>query len=116
MNTRPKTKPLKARFRTEVRFPHYLEPADPNRAKPATDMDRLTSKLLEAAVCNETDAKLKAAVQRAAHEAASIAWYTSFPLLVLPTLFEEKVQNARRQHTRQVAITRRCRGAGGKAA
>ena len=44
---------------------------------------------------------------RAADEAASIAWATPYPLLVLPVLLEEKIEDARRKVELQKAIYER---------
>ena len=43
-------------------------------------------------------------VKQAANEAAGIAWTTQFPLLVFPTLFQEKVDRARKQQDRAERI------------
>ena len=48
-------------------------------------------------------------LRRAATEAATLAWMTPFPLLVLPVLLEEKIQEAQMQAQRQVLIRRRSR-------
>jgi hypothetical protein len=47
---------------------------------------------------------LHAPVKQAANEAAGLAWTTAFPLLVFPTLFNEKVERARRQQNRAERI------------
>ena len=44
---------------------------------------------------------------RAADDAASIAWATPYPLLVLPVLLEEKLRDARRKAELQKAIYER---------
>ena len=49
-------------------------------------------------------------LRRAAEEAASLAWTTSFPLLVLPELFFEKAAEARVRSQRQREIWRRSLG------
>jgi hypothetical protein len=43
-------------------------------------------------------------LRMAANEAAGVAWTTDFPLLVFPTLFEEKVARARKQQDRAERI------------
>jgi hypothetical protein len=43
-------------------------------------------------------------MRRAADEAASIAWATTYPLLVLPVLLEEKLSVARRKAELQRSI------------
>jgi hypothetical protein len=47
---------------------------------------------------------LHAPVKHAANEAAGLAWTTSFPLLVFPALFQEKVERARRHQDRAERI------------
>lgn len=47
---------------------------------------------------------LRAALQRAAAEAESLAWLNPYPLLVLPLLLEEKAREARRYAARQAAF------------
>lgn len=46
-------------------------------------------------------------VKQAANEAAGLAWTTPFPLLMFPTLFEEKVQRVRKQQDRAERIKAR---------
>jgi len=50
---------------------------------------------------------LHAPVKQAANEAAGLAWTTGFPLLVFPTLFQEKVERARVQQDRAERIKAR---------
>ena len=47
---------------------------------------------------------LNVAVRRAANEAAALAWVTFYPLLVFPTLFEEKTAAAVLQADRQARV------------
>lgn len=60
---------------------------------------------LDAAV----DAEFYAPLRRAANEAAAVAWMTPFPLLFLPSLFEEKVAAVRRQVERAQNVRTRSR-------
>lgn len=50
------------------------------------------------------DAQTHPWLSRAADEAASIAWATPHPLLVLPVLLDEKLNDARRKAELQKAI------------
>jgi hypothetical protein len=50
---------------------------------------------------------LHAPLKQAANEAAGLAWTTAFPLLVFPTLFNEKVDQARLQQDRAERIKAR---------
>jgi hypothetical protein len=47
---------------------------------------------------------LHAPVKQAANEAAGLAWTTAFPLLVFPTLFEEKLDGVRKRQNRAERI------------
>jgi len=53
------------------------------------------------------DLHVRSWLNRAADEAASIAWATPHPLLVLPVLLEEKLEDARRKAELQKAIYER---------
>ena len=53
------------------------------------------------------DLHVHSGLNRAADEAASIAWATPYPLLVLPVLMEEKLEDARRRAELQKAIYER---------
>jgi len=50
------------------------------------------------------DLQVHSWVSRAVDEAASIAWATPYPLLVLPVLLEEKLRDARRKAELQQTI------------
>ncbi len=50
------------------------------------------------------DSQVRPWLNRAADEAASIAWATPYPLLVLPVLLEEKLKDAERKAELQEAI------------
>jgi hypothetical protein len=47
---------------------------------------------------------LHAPVKHAANEAAGLAWTTAFPLLVFPTLFQEKLDGVRKRENRAQRI------------
>src|SRR5947207_3248249 len=53
------------------------------------------------------DLQVHSWLNRAADEAASIAWATPYPLLVLPVLLEEKLKDARRKAELQKMIYER---------
>ena len=72
-------------------------------------LERLKVRLLEETLVEETEAALSPALRRAAHEAASLAWVTAYPLLVFPGLFEEKAESARARHVRQEELLDRTR-------
>ena len=94
---------LPARFKAETRFEVEV-PAVPSRGEMERHLeslkDRLMEKLVAEAPANTPHERLRHAVS----EAATLAWMTSFPLLVLPTLVEEKVEAARLKAGRQEHI------------
>ena len=70
-------------------------------------LESLKGRWLSEALASVTDADLVRRLQRAADEAASLAWATAYPLLALPELLAEKSREARRQFERQRAIQSR---------
>jgi hypothetical protein len=64
----------------------------------------LKKRLLRRLLADSANPQLHAGLRRAAAEAESLAWLTNFPLLVLPTLLEEKARNARLYASRQAAL------------
>jgi hypothetical protein len=103
-----KTKKVPARFGPEARFAVTPVPAAPFRGTQETEIERLKRRLLRETLETATKTELYAPLRHAANEAAALAWTTPFPLLVLPVLFEEKVQEARRYIEHQQAVRRRC--------
>jgi hypothetical protein len=73
-------------------------------------LDELKARLLRQLLAPVVESELNTALKRAANEAASVAWFTPFPLLFFPTLLEEKAANARRQRERQREIRQRSGG------
>lgn len=84
-------------------------PAAPFRATAETELERLKKRLLWDELELATGAELNARLRRAANEAAALAWTTAVPLLVFPTLFEEKARAAFTQAARQENIRERSR-------
>jgi hypothetical protein len=95
---------LPARFEPETRFEIRPEPPAPFRALQETEFERLKLQLLEERLAEEPNPGLNSYLRRAANEAAALAWVTAYPLLVFPTLFEEKANVAatQAQHQKQV--------------
>lgn len=91
-------------FAPEIRFAVRTTPAAPFRAALETDFERLKSRLLARQLDALERPELNTTIRRAANEAAALAWVTFHPLLVFPTLFEEKVIAAVRQADRQARI------------
>jgi len=62
--------------------------------------------LLQPVLGGAHNPELRSKLTWAAQEAASLAWLTPFPLLVLPALFEEKISAARQHWLKQQKIRR----------
>lgn len=71
------------------------------------DLDLLKNRLLQQALGGSVNTNLVKPLRRAANEAAAIAWLEPLPLLVFPTLFEEKARLARKQAQRQEFVQAR---------
>lgn len=91
---------LNAYFDPETEFEAHVLRGEPLKQAFAGLQENLVSETLED---TETLA-LHAPVKQAANEAAGLAWTTAFPLLVFPTLFQEKLDRARRQQDRAERI------------
>ena len=81
-----------------------LTPTAPARGAIETQLDELKARLLQPALDGLTNSALVRQVAWAANEAASLAWCTVCPVLVLPALLEEKVRGALRHWERQQQI------------
>ena len=75
-----------------------------NRHSSDLNLQCLIDQLIEQELHRHTEPLPLARLRAAAQEAASLAWTTSFPLLFVPVLFEEKAEEARRWHARQRAV------------
>lgn len=101
-----KEKPVKlyTRFAREKRFVVKPTPAAQRRQKQAAQLAELKNRSLEKALSAAADPALYIPYQRAAGDAAAVAWLTGWPLLFFPTLFEEKIQEARQYVARQKLV------------
>jgi|YNPNPStandDraft_1061719.scaffolds.fasta_scaffold10834_3 hypothetical protein len=79
------------------------------RAAVHEELERLKNRLLQEYFDKCIDSALEPAIRRAAHEASALASITPYPLLVFPTLFEEKAEAAVRYHLRQQMVWDRSR-------
>ncbi len=79
----------------------------PSRGPIEQELDRLKARLLLPLLQNACQPRLHLPLQRAATEAAGLAWMTPFPLLVLPLLLEEKTEATLLQAMRQEEIRER---------
>jgi hypothetical protein len=73
-------------------------------------LEELKQRLLLETARTKSDSAILSCLRRAAEEAASLAWTTPFPLLVLPELFAEKAAEACIQSQRQRDIWQRSLG------
>src|SRR5688500_2335419 len=100
---------LLTRFEPETRFDVAPVAAVPFRGTQETELEQLKNRLLRQALDAIVEAQFYAPLRRAANEAAAAAWMTPFPLLFLPTLFEEKALSALRQFERAQSVRVRSR-------
>lgn len=82
-------------------------PAAPFRRVDENELERLKERLLTAELARTTSLEANVLLRRAANEAVSLVWLTPYPLLLLPALFAERAQNARRHAGRQALIRER---------
>ena len=94
---------LPTRFAPETRFE---VPTVPFRAAQTTELELLKNRLLRELLADVADPEQNVLFRRAANEAAALVWLTPCPLLLFPTLLEEKVRAARIQNTRQARVRR----------
>ena len=78
----------------EVRIERSSSLSAPVRGTIETDLERLKSRLLIPFLQNIESTSLGKEIAWAANEAAALAWFTVCPILVFPTLLEEKVRSA----------------------
>ena len=71
------------------------------------ELERLKRRLLQEQLARSTNFREHQWLRRAGEAAASLAWLTPYPLLVLPVLLEEKAKEARLQADRQSDIQNR---------
>lgn len=97
---------MPTKFRKETRFNVCPIITAPFRGDVETRLEVLKHALLQPVLRGTRNPELHAKLAWAAQEAASLAWLTPFPLLVFPTLFEEKITAARRHWLKQQRIRR----------
>jgi len=96
-------------FGPETGFEVKPVPPAPLRAWQETELERLKTRLLAEWLETRSDPQAGGQLQRAANEAAALAWVTQYPLLVFPALFEEKAGAALLQTGRQEQVRQRSR-------
>ena len=82
-------------------------PAPSFRDAVENELERLKDRLLAAELARSASLDANVLLRRAANEAVSLVWLTPYPLLLLPALFAEKAQAARRHAGRQALIRER---------
>lgn len=83
------------------------EPSSNAEQRSDTDLELLKNRLLQQALGGSVTTSLVTPLRRAANEAAAIAWLEPLPLLVFPTLFEEKARLVRKHAHRQELVQAR---------
>ena len=97
---------IKPKFARATRF-ELKAAAAPFRVTEQTELERLKNRLLLQLLRETQDPDFNALLRRAANEAAAVAWNSRFPLLLFPTLLEEKAKVARQQVEKQRQIRAR---------
>lgn len=108
MKTRENRVPTE--FGPNTRFAPAIVPATaalPFRGAAEDELERLKERLLAGELARTTSLEANVLLRRAANEAVSLVWLTPYPTLLLPALFAEKAQAARRQAGRQALIRER---------
>ncbi|HPU57718.1 MAG TPA: hypothetical protein PLH97_15775 [Verrucomicrobiota bacterium] len=95
---------MPTRFGPETRFDVAPVAAVPFRVAQETELERLKARLLREYLNEHPEPGFNGYLRRAANEAAALAWMSPFPLLVFPTLFEEKAEAALRHAERQAHV------------
>jgi hypothetical protein len=97
---------IPARFDPGNSFEVSILPAALTRQTQEFELERLKNRLVEEALEASVIADEPSA-ERAGAEAAALAWTTPFPLLLLPVLFQEKLESVRARRFRQEQIRQR---------
>lgn len=105
MKNRP-NETIRTRFGPEVRFD---VPPIPFRATETTALEELKKRLLRQLLDRAINPGQNVLLRRAANDAAALAWLTQFPLLVFPSLLEEKARSALLQQQTQEGVRQRSR-------
>jgi hypothetical protein len=107
MKTRDNRVPTE--FGPNTRFAPAIVSAPARTFRDAADneLEQLKERLLATELARTTSLEANVLLRRAANEAVSLVWLTPYPLLLLPALFAEKAQTARRHVGRQSLIRER---------
>ena len=105
-----KSRKTSAGFRPEARFEWKQVSVARRPSGHIAALEELKERLLQEQARAASDATAWSCLRRAADDAASLAWATPCPLLVLPELFAEKAAEARLRRQRQREILERSQG------
>lgn len=105
MRTKQKNPPPYPRFGAEA-----APAVAPFRATLESEVDRLKNRLLLRYLSEFAEPEFNRVLRQAANEAAAIACTFAHPLLLLPSLLEEKARDARKRVARQNLIRSRSQG------
>jgi hypothetical protein len=100
---------LHARFGPEIGFEVKPGPAAALRAEQQARLAGLKDQLLGELLDGVYDIVTEDHFRHAANEAAALAWISPYPLLVFPTLFEEKASEAEFRLERQAEVRQKSR-------
>jgi len=81
--------------------------APPIRGQIEAQIEQLKQKLMRRILEDTTNTELVRELARAGNEAAALAWFTVCPMLVLPTLLEEKLARALEHWQKQEQLRQR---------
>jgi hypothetical protein len=104
---KPNDNRVPTKFEASTRFAPPIVARVAFRGAAETELDQLKNRLLARELERTTSLEQNVGLRRAANDAAALAWLTPYPLLLLPTLFEEKVRAARLKAGRQALIRER---------
>ncbi|HOW65284.1 MAG TPA: hypothetical protein P5186_05155 [Candidatus Paceibacterota bacterium] len=109
------TRRVPTRFRKETRFEVPIATV-PVRGGMERDLDAMKDRLTQELLRQTVDPRFHPAIKQAVRDAATLAWLTPVPLLVLPVLAEEKARESTVQVERQYQIREQTQGIMGLAA
>jgi hypothetical protein len=95
---------LQTQFAADTRFEVL---AIPFRVTETTELERLKERLLLQLLKGATTTEQNVLLRRAANDAVALAWATHYPILLFPTLLEEKAETALLQYQRQQQVRER---------
>ena len=104
MKTNRKCQKVSARFSPETRFELTPWVASLTSDLARQQFEQLKARLLGPVLEDVSDSVLRRQLELAANEAAAVAWTSSFPLLALPVLLQEKADEVHQHAVRQEKV------------